>query len=365
MSSFVYDISEVEDVSSFIYDVKVLYQLKGYRVKSFLDLCHTSFGHPEIATYHQACQRIKAHIRSYMDCQIQWEDYKANEILPSSLIETLTCEKQALIDRLFQRFHDEDVMRFYEANFFQKLQCLHRISKNLGLKFNYVGSKTGRLSFKNHTFNPYSLPKDQRSQIKARPGYSIYEFDLKSSQPRIAIFSTDNKEFKERFAQADDIYSIFPGDRHSNKLSFLRWMYSSNYASDEKFGTVASPIKNLRSVIFDDSIRFHGVIHNRFGRPLFFHGEPENIVFQNFISSTEADALYEIVCSMQALLADKQSRILFPFYDAVVCEIHEDEKDLADKLKHCIEEHYLDHVFYCRFPVEVKSGKDFGALRAA
>jgi hypothetical protein len=359
--SFVYDIAEIPNLSQFVYDVKILYQLKGYKVKSLNDLC-AFLDSSETEAYHRACQKLKSHIRSYCECGISIQDHQVQEVIPQGVLDTLSQEKQRVVARLFSRFPDEQVIFFYER-FFPKLQCLHKISRNLGLKFNFVGTKTGRLSFKSNTFNPYVLPRDKRSCIKARPGYKIYQYDLKSSQPRIAIFSTDDNTFRRRFEDTDDIYSVFPGDREANKLSFLRWMYSANYAADERFGKLARPIKTLREVVFGDSLHHHNVVYNRFGRPLFFSGdEPDNVVFQNWITSTEADALYEILFNMQKKMAHTQSRILFPFYDAIICEIADEEKDMPLTLKQTIEENYLDHVFYCKFPVEMKSGANFGAL---
>lgn len=361
MPSLVYDISTLDNLSSFCYDVKILYQLKGDKVKSFTDLCHACLASWEAEDYHRSCQKIKAQLRSYCQCGISVEEFFMQELMPKGVLERMELEKQKLVDRLFYRFSNEQIIAFYER-FFTKLQCLHRISKNLNLKFNFVGTKTGRLSFQHNTFNPYVLPKEKRDCIRARAGYKIYEFDLKSSQPRIAIFSTFDDRFKADFDH-EDIYSIFAGNRDDNKISFLRWMYSSSYAADDRFGKVASPIKELRTRVFEQSL--NGCVRNQFGRPLFFAGEPDNIVFQNFIASTEADSLYEIVCAMQSVLDNTQSRILFPFYDAIICEIKDDEVHIAERLKEVIENNYVDHIFFCKFPVEVKCGQDFGHMSVA
>jgi hypothetical protein len=360
--SFVYDIAELSDLSQFVYDVKILYQLKGYKVRTLtdlLDFLDFSIADP----YRRACDKIRNHIRSYVECGIPVHDYKISQIIPHVVLDTFTETKQGVLTRLFDRFHDEHVIQFYEE-FFPKLQCLHRLSKHLGLKFNFVGSKTGRLSFKQNTFNPYVLPKSKRNCIEARPGHKIYQYDLKSSQPRIAIFSTYDDAFKQQFLETDDIYSVFPGDRHRNKISFLRWMYSLHYTADERFGSLAKPIKELRSHIFDDTIHSH-VLYNRFGRPLFFSDEEKcypHIVFQRYISSTEADALYEILCDLEQALAGSASRILFPFYDAIICEIADEDDQLPQRLRSIIENHYMDHIFYCRFPVEMKCGHDLATL---
>ncbi len=363
--SFVYDIAEVPDLSQFCYDVKILYQLKGYKVHSLSDLCNSFLSPEQVEPYYRSCHKLRAHIQSYLECGIALHDYEMHQVIPKSVLENVGKEKQRVIGKLFHRFPDERVIAFYEQ-FFPKLQCLHRVGRNMGLKFNFVGSKTGRLGFKRNTFNPYVLPREQRDRIEARPGHKIFQYDLKSSQPRIAIFSTCDDSFKERFLNTDDIYSVFPGDRESNKVSFLRWMYSSNYTSDEQFATLARPIKELRANVFDVST--HGqVIYNRFGRPLYFSDDEKqypHIVFQRFISSTEADALYEIVGSIEKELQGTSSRILFPFYDAIICEIADEDTHLPDRIRNLIENHYMDHIFYCRFPVEMKSGHDMGHLAA-
>lgn len=358
MSTVLYDLAETTQLPEFAYDVKILYQLLGHKFSSFEELCRQCFDGETYEPHNKQIKLIRAHLRSYHECKININQRPFEDIIPQRVLADYSDTRKQLIDKLYYRFTNDDVLAFYHL-FFPRIKVLHNISKSLNLKFNFVGSKNGRLTCKRKTFNPYSLPKKERSCIKARPGYHICEYDLKSSQPRVAIFSTFDSAFKERFRQVDDIYACFPGDRQHNKIAFLKWMYGSEGSA--QFDNLAKPIKELRSTISFDAHKC-GIIHNRFRRPLFFSGEPENVVFQNYIASTEADALYETVSKMQQKLQCKKSRILFPFYDAVVCEIADNEADVQNELGRVIEENYMDHVFYCRFPVDIKTGQNFGEL---
>lgn len=363
MSQAVYDVMELGSLDNFVYDVKVLYQLRGDKFNTFSELCSSYLSADTMLPYIQLRNRIRAHLRSYIECGIAISNRTLEELTPKHILVSINEEKDNLTQLLFDRFNGEDVFGFYET-FFPKLQALHQISSNLDLKFNFVGTKNGRLSFKRNTFNPYVLPKTRRDCIAARPGYKIWQFDIKSSQPRMAIFSTTDSNFKEKFRTIDDVYSIFPGDRQRNKVCFLRWMYGNGTgfpALDEQFERLAHPVKLLRQVIYED-VRSGGTVFNRFSRPLYFGHEPENVVFQNYITSTEADALFEIVHKMHQFLKGTHSRILFPFYDAVICEIAEGEPRLPGQLKNLIQTIYSDHVFFCNFPVEAKSGYNFAEL---
>jgi hypothetical protein len=355
MKNIVYDISEISDLPEFVYDVKILYQLSGLKVESFSSLCNDFLDEYETEAYGRLCKRAKAHLRSYAECGIPIQ----KEFIPAPIQESIVNERSALTDLLFKRFSHDRIISFYE-NAFSKIKALHAIGRGAGLKFNFVGSRTGRLSFKKKTFNPYTLSKEKRSCIKARPGYKIWEFDLKSCQPRIAIACTYDYDLRQNYL-TDDIYAAFKGERKDIKLKFLHWLYSSNPSQFPEFETAFKPIKDLRENVY--RMACEREVLNFFARPLYFPKDVQpNAVFQNYITSNEADALLGITEKTYNLLKETQSRILFPFYDALVCEISEDESDLPGKVKKLIENSYVQDVFYCVFPVETKKGDDYAHL---
>jgi len=70
------------------------------------------------------------------------------------------------------------------------------------------------------------------------------------------------------------------------------------------------------------------------------------------------------VIGLKNILVSKKSRIMFPFHDCIVFEIHNDEKDLVGVIKSFMEGFYKDKVFFATFPVSVKCGSNFGELEA-
>ncbi len=357
----VYDIAESPSIDGFVYDVKILYQLHGHRFENFSDLCAQTLDETTMGPYKQAVNVLHGHFQSYIECGIDMSRYAVSELVPANTLSAFKDEKAHLTERLLSRFHDEPVLAFYEQ-FFERVRCLHEVGKHLGLKFNFVGSKTGRLSFKRSTFNPYTLPKQKRDCIVARPSHHLCQFDLKASQPRMAIFSTDDYAFRDRVKEIQDIYSLFEGDREHNKIGLLRWMFSDQ-SIDTQYARVCAPITKLKRRICEDAYR-DGCLCNRFHRPLRFTDEAPNVIFQRYVSSTEADALYELVQVVHERLKGTRSRVLLPFFDAILCEFHDDERHLAGTIQELIENHFADHVFFARLPVEVKVGPDYAHMES-
>lgn len=378
-----------EDNFSFFYDVRVLYALKGYKFNSLIDLSREIFGYEYIQKYVEISEKIKAHFNSYMLAKIDVSKYSEDQYLPEGVLQTLYKERACVIVDLLERFEKEgnvDILKFYDDVMLKTIKALHSIGKqpiniNLNaldgifnyhvdvikkntingkalLKFNAVGAKTGRLSCRKGSINIYSLPKDLRNCIEASENYFIAQFDFKSLHPRIAIFSTENNDFKNKFANIDDIYSVFPGDRDKNKISFLAWMYSDS--KNTLFEKEAFAICELRNKLYRDSQR--GKIINKFGRVLNCEGEQKKVVFQNYITSVEVDVILGLVRLINGALKNRKSRILFPFHDAIVCEIHDDEEKIVKNIKDCMEVHYKK-MFGSAFPVEVKIGKNFRDLK--
>jgi DNA polymerase I-like protein with 3'-5' exonuclease and polymerase domains len=237
-----------------------------------------------------------------------------------------------------------------------------KLKKNNTLRLNLkpVGSKTGRASFGKGSLHIYSLPKEMRSIITAQDGYKIVQFDYKNFQARIAISLTSDEEFKRRFLLSKDFYSEFGGDREEVKLSFLSWLFSDRYS--EAFDQQAQPIRAHKENLYEQFLEA-GQIKNVFGRPLFFgENDPKHLIYQNYISSTEADMILELSSIiLEKLNKNKEVRLLFPFHDAFVFEIKEDKLNIVSKLEKVISTYHLK-TFNTIFPVEIKAGNNFGEM---
>lgn len=371
---------------AFLYDVKVLYELAGYDFRSLIDLGKQILGEGRLEHYEDLSSRMKAHIKSYRVVGINIGRYNRKQLLPQELFENLYLERSAIIAELYNKFNDEDILKFYKT-MFKSVKELHVISsqpvhidldavkdisnhhissvrKNISdgkiyLKFNAVGAKTGRLSLKKGTVNIYGMPKVVRKCIVPRKGCTIVQFDFKSFQPRLAIFSTEDEEFKSRFKNIEDIYSIFPGDRSKNKIAFIAWMFSN--MRHELFGEEAKPIQEMRDKLYQEAVTT-GRLTNNFGRVLYFRNhEKKNAVYQNYITSLEVDVILTLVRWINPVLKNRKSKILFPFHDSIVFEIHENERELIPAIKNFMESFHHQQ-FGTLLPVEAQEGGNFGEM---
>lgn len=193
----------------------------------------------------------------------------------------------------------------------------------------------------------------------APTNYKIMQADFKSFQPRLAIFCTTDEAFKSKFKNIEDIYSVFPGDREENKLAFISWMFSNR--KDAVFDKEAEAILSLRSQLYSMSNK-DGFLFNKFNRPIFYHEEEKNVVFQNYITANEVDMVLAVMVELHKFLKDKKSRIAFPFHDCLVFYIHKDEMELVESIKNLMETYHREK-FGTTFPVAVQIGENFGEMQ--
>lgn len=370
----------------FMYDVETLYRLAGYEFRDLIHLGEQVFGDARLYHYRDLSSRIGAHLKSFREVSIDTSNYTEAQLIPAELIEKFYGERASVIFDLFLEMKDQDVIDFYKKEMFKNLVTLNAISQKplnidisavdglnthhigpiknrtvdgkLHLKFNPVGAKTGRLGFKRGTVNVYGMQKAVRKCIVAEPDTQIYQFDFKSFQPRLAIFSTDDEKFKDRFRNIEDIYSLFPGERNTIKISFIAWMFSN--MKNELFGQEAKPIQDLRNKLFRE-VQKNGRLINRFGRVLHFKEEKINAVFQNYITSLEVDAILILTRLINKVFQKRKSRILFPFHDAIVLQVHDEEKEIVKNVKNFMESLHRGS-FGTSFPVDVKGGHNLGEL---
>ncbi len=367
--------------------VKILYELKGYKIEDFNTFVKEVLGAERTANYFALFNKMKAHTLSYKIAKINVDSYDSYHLFPAQLIQAFYSEKCNLIYDLYNNIKDPELEAFY-SEFSKTIVDLYLIGRQgisidteelenfdnhhvallkdnledgeVCLQFNPVGAKTGRLTCKKKTFSIFTLPKEMRSVIRARPGYKIVQFDFKAFQPRLAIACTEDDELKEECQSVPDIYSLMPGDREDNKLEFLQWLFAADFPS--RFTEKFAGIVQLRNALIEEA-RQHGKIFNKFGRPLYYHGEEKNVLFQNYITSNEADAMFGILHNVREVLARTKSRILFPFHDAIVFEIHESESHLTPAIRDMMQSAYLYEKLRFFLPVEVKEGSSFADLK--
>lgn len=379
------------DLSDFLLDLDVLYRLRTKRFDGLLSLSRSELDVGETERYIYFTNKIEAILKSYRACKIKLGKYPIESILSRSLLREYYKEKANILFLLYEKIESEkELLDFYKNRFrivFSQLKQIdnqeiridsekikqfnnshaeyikRNISKDSTIKlhFNPVGAKTGRASFKHGTLQLYSLPKEMRSAIIARSGYNIVQFDYKNYQARIAIALTKDDDFRDRFLNSEDFYSEFGGDREKVKLSFLAWLFSDSYS--DIFDVQAKPIREHKSLLYNRFLDEEKLV-NIFGRPLYFDKKSgAHLIYQNYISSTEADMVLELSSKLIQKLKDNDDvRFLFPFHDAFIFEVKEGKERIIGKLKELIETYHKE-VFGCRFPVEAKIGKNFEQLK--
>jgi len=370
---------------NFVYDVKTLYALMGEKFSTLIDLGVNILGQDRMENYLAISNRVNSHLNSYCVAKINVGNYTYGELLSEDLVFSLYKERAIIISDLFDKFDDKDILDFYEKTMILNIKVLHNISKDslfvdvakikdndthfakiirnntkngqTNLSFNSVGARTGRLAFKKGTLNIYNMPKSMRKCIVAPKGFNIVQFDFNSFQPRLAIGSTDNEEFKSLFKDVD-IYSIFGGDRKKKKIEFLAWLFSN--IKNEEFERLAKPIVDLKSKVYLESKKKNKLI-NKFGRVINTVGLEKHVIFQNFITSLEVDVILSLVRMTSIAFKNRKSRVLFPYHDAVIMMIHDDDLNMIDKIRNFFENCHTSK-FGISFPVKISIGKNFGEL---
>lgn len=372
----------------FFWDVKTIYELMGFQFKSLIELHSQVFEKKDSEKYLAISNKVKSHIASYVACGIDPARFKTSHILPEDLLFDLYNERAVLVKQLFLNLSNEDKF-FYKETFFNTMKILHKISKkpikiDLGnvkdfdnyyfdsikknshkgfanLEFKFVGASTGRLGFESGSLNLYALPKKMRDCVVASESCNIVQIDFKSFQPRLAIFSTDDEEFKIKFSNVVDVYGVLPGDREKNKIAFLAWMFGKKQGDErEGFEAQLSPIKDHRDDLYRKA-KHDGYLVTKWGRRLFYRGEPRHVVYQHYITATEVDSVLHLLPQLYNALKETKSRLLFPFHDAIVLEVHNEDLSKVALLKRYIQDSLFGK-FQALFPVEVSMGKTFGKM---
>ncbi len=370
------------DRLTFLWDVKILYELLGHKFDDLIDLGKQILGSGRMDKYVALSQKTNAHIKSYKVTNINVSAYEVIQLLPEHLVHDLYIERAGIIMDLLAKLPKKD-REFYKS-FYSSVVMLEEIGREklkidlsaisdndthyadmvrrntvdgeVQLKFNPVGAKTGRIGFEKGSFNLYTLPRDMRSCIVASPGHHFVEFDFKASQPRIAIACTGDSAFIDLVRDVEDIYSIFPGERDVIKIGFLAWMFGKTRVPNSVYEQYAWPIWELRDRVAKESSDA-GFLETRFGRRLSNHEEDRHVIFQNYITATEVDFILGLTQKLHGLSG---CNVKFPFHDAIVIETYGTEQ-IGILRRMC--ENYFQEQFGIKGPVGVKIGKNFGEMK--
>lgn len=345
-----------------VWDLQSLHGLMQNRV----DLLEELFDTDDCAYFFSLKEKINNHLKSYSVCNISTKNYSLEDLVSKQLLDEYAFEKMICIKKILKEQQiDLDVKSFYETKYNEirsilklSLNKINIESKPNRLMFNIFGSKNSRISIRKNSFNIYNLAKDKRNILTPPEGFMFAQFDYKSFQPRLALSLFGDETIKTELRQNEDIYALFEGDREEIKLELISWMFSNR--KNDKFDTKLSSLKESRTKLFKQ-IQNNKLL-NSYGRPLFFSNEEENVMFQNYICSTEADCIMSLINHIQTKTNDLKSYLILPFYDCLIYCISDEEYAIINELKKHMENYLYEH-FEMNFPVSVKVGKDLLNLR--
>lgn len=362
--------------SCFSYDVRNLYELKAMSEFGSLDSVCEHAG-IDYSKYKTTLKRLEAEIETYRQCNSRRAHKDIVNDLDRALVDCVYEEKFLLIKQIFSKI-DEDLLKYYRDFFYEKLGIINAINNTkINLDSDFVeankgsillkvknkssitpelkatGSKNGRLHWRNEDFNFYVMQKHLRKCIKPKENFEFWQLDYKSFQPRIAIFGSKSKE-SEKFKEIDDIYSVLPGNRMENKIKLIAWMFGEhgNKKIEDEMSFLCDFKENIYKTMTND-----GRIINNFGRPIYHNGEKKNVAFQTYIANMEVDCILFAMSKINKFLENSNTKILMPYHDAIILEVHKKEVDLVNDCKQIMSSCLLEK-FGARFPVEIEKMKE-------
>lgn len=343
--------------NQFVWDLQSLYGLKLERAEIIDEL----FDKDTDKYFFDLKEKINSHIKSYLFCKISLKNYSLDKVIPEDLFKEFYKEKVNCINRLFKsNLLPKECLTFYRK-VTEEIKSIIKISNNVlfvdkkptKLMFNIFGAKNSRMSLRKSLVNIYNLSKDKRASITPPEGFKFAQFDYKSFQPRLALSLFGDASIKQQLRENEDIYSLFEGDREDNKLELISWMFSNR--KNPKFDTKLASLKDYRYKLYNEMK--NNSILTPFERPLFFSNEEENVMFQNYICSTEADCIMNLIHHLQTTIKNTESYLILPFYDCLIYCIKNDDYAIINELKGHME-NYLYERFEMKFPVSIKVGPD-------
>ena len=118
----------VQSKIPFLWDVKILYELLGYKSDNLIVLGREVFGYGRMERYVDFSNQVSGHINSYKQAKIDIRAYETIQLLPEDLINDLYLERASIIKDLFLNLKEED-KEFYKE-FYSSVEALHTISSD-------------------------------------------------------------------------------------------------------------------------------------------------------------------------------------------------------------------------------------------
>jgi hypothetical protein len=318
-------------------------------------------------TYHNT-------IKTYRFVDIDQSKYDEHKLFEPHIYEQIVKYRLDMMNDFWRAYKNNNLfikaLKYYQDYGKKQYDLLRRlelqpINTTKGVSYlKFKDTRTGRLaSSEDSEINIYNMSIADRYKIVAKPGHFLFQFDFVACQMRIYFLLT-----KHELGLQYDPYTKMSKDmnihRQDAKLYSFKSLFGGKYSrikrlSDSQNEYLANIFKNKIYKLNDCSIGSY--IYNAFGRPVLVTSQSISVIMNNLMQCEERDLLMNSIVRVDEFIKSKnlETRILFPFHDASILSIPQNELCYIKEIRNIIEESKLGNMFS-----KISFGKNFGEMRA-
>lgn len=302
--------------------------------------------------------RMQAHFRSFKLSKLNFSSFSLLDLIPQKDIEKWCYIKEEAMKSISP---DLIVPRSYSFNV-SLLRALNKISqqdlkidkKPTFINYSIFGSKTGRLTLKEHSFPIHNLEKTKREVIKPQNSFLV-ELDYNAIDLRVFLALSDMKqpEIDPHQWNADNIF--LGKSRKESKSLFFAWLYGSTDPEILKYSTKLEEIYKKKIVLDKFFLNEYNLVRNAFEREI----ETDSYhALSHIIQSTSNDVFLRALVRVGELLENKKSFIKLTMHDSILLDF--DSRDGVQLMKEIIQT--FKQTELGEIACSVKFGKNFGDM---
>ena len=242
---------------------------------------------------------------------------------------------ESLFEHIFYCKNELEKVRYedLDANTFQ----VKREGKKEFFSFKYNIANTGRIFPAEKGLQ--NISKSEKGMIKARKGFTLFEFDFKSFEYNLLLDALQVPKINEdRHLKILEFLEIRNANREFGKKLNYAILYGMNVDKvleviKEETGFELEKEKVLEYELFKYNLsvkKENGLIYTYFNRPIVL--EKEWAVRNYYCQGTAADIFFKKLKSIFKVLKGKQSRVLLQNHDSILLEIENKSKNLPEEI---------------------------------
>lgn len=311
-------------------------------------------------------ETLKKNIRSFVEAKINPVHFEQYDLLNAETFDDITKAKLSEYNEFYEKMKNNIIFN-RAVNYYKKIgraqyELLEEISRNKiylhdgsFIRLKYNDTRTGRLSCEGKT-NLYTMKSDDREAVVAKDNFRLVKFDFIACQVRLFLFLIKN-DLYESIDPYEEISKMLGCDRTTSKNCCIARIFGAKKRSliekinEEQYEKLMKLFPQ-KTKIYEEH---DGFAFNLFERPVKIKNKDIDVVNNNILQSIERDIL--LIAMRNVLkhieLNKIRANILFPFHDAFVMMIQEDELSSIEKIKEIFENSFEK----CTMFSKVKTGK--------